>query len=363
MFSGVQQGIEVREVHLDPPGPGEVEVVIAAAGVCHSDLHVLKGEWDANLPMVLGHEGSGVVSQLGAGVSDLEVGDHVVLSWVPSCGQCRYCLAGKPAQCVKAATVVAAQGVLFDGTSRIHDARGPIFHYLGVSSFAERAVVSASGAIKIRSDAPLELMSLVGCAISTGIGAVQRTARIESGSVVAVIGCGGVGLSCIQGARLSGASKIIAIDVLDEKLELARRLGATDVINSATIDLWSALGAKAPEGIDYVFDAIGKISTTEQAIEMLGQGGAAVIVGLPPKDSTARFNPLSLAEGDKRIMGSNYGSIDPHVDIPRIVDLIMDGQVDVESMVSARRPLDEAAMALNDLAAGHALRQLLIPNM
>ncbi|MBU8824196.1 zinc-binding dehydrogenase [Mycolicibacterium goodii] len=355
--------ISVESVELAAPRPGEVRVKIAAAGVCHSDLHVTTGAWDVPAPVVLGHEGSGVVTAVGEGVDDLEPGDHVVLSWVPGCGQCRYCQAGRPAQCSLVANVVAGRGTLYDGTTRLSNERGTIHHYLGVSSYAEQVVVPRSGAIKVRKDAPLEDIAIVGCAIATGVGAVRNTARVEPGSTVAVIGCGGVGLACVQGARLAGASRIVAIDVVSEKLELATKLGATDTIDAAASeDVVAAMRAIEADGYDYVFDAIGKITTTEQAIAALGLGGAAVIVGLPPQGERASFDPLALAEGDQRILGSNYGSAVPERDIPALVDEVMAGNLDLASMISGRRPLEEAAAALDDLAAGHALRQLLIPS-
>lgn len=354
--------ITIEDVDLAAPGPGEVRVRIAAAGVCHSDLHVTTRAWDVPAPVVLGHEGSGVVSAVGPGVDDLEPGDHVVLSWVPGCGECRACRAGRPAQCSLVASVVATGGTLYDGTTRLSNERGTIHHYLGVSSYAEEVVVPRSGAIKVRKDAPLEDIAIVGCAIATGVGAVRNTAGVQPGSTVAVIGCGGVGLACVQGARLARAARIVAVDVVTEKLDLARKLGATDVVDaSAAQDVVAELRSVVTDGYDYVFDAIGKIVTTEQAIAALGLGGAAVIVGLPPQGERASFDPLALAEGDQRILGSNYGSAVPERDIPALVDEVMAGNLDLASMISGRRPLAEAAAALDDLAAGHALRQLLIP--
>ncbi|MGV0815901.1 Zn-dependent alcohol dehydrogenase [Mycolicibacterium boenickei] len=360
--------ISIEDVDLAAPGPGEVRVKIAAAGVCHSDLHVTTGAWDVPAPVVLGHEGSGVVSAVGPGVHDLEPGDHVVLNWVPGCGECRACQAGRPAQCSLVASVVAPGGTLYDGTTRLSNERGTVHHYLGVSSFAEEVVVPRSGAIKVRKDAPLEDIAIVGCAIATGVGAVRNTAGVQPGSTVAVIGCGGVGLACVQGARLAGASRIVAVDVVAEKLHLARKLGATDVVDASRTDdvvasLRDVVADGDDAGYDYVFDAIGKIATTEQAIAALGLGGAAVIVGLPPQGERASFEPLALAEADQRILGSNYGSAVPERDIPALVDEVMAGNLDLASMISGRRPLAEAAAALDDLAGGHALRQLLIPSL
>lgn len=362
VFRGAGQPIEVRDVELAPPGPHEVEVAIAAAGVCHSDLHMVKGEWEHRTPVVLGHEGSGVITALGEGVTDLAVGDHVVLSWVPSCGECRYCRAGRPAQCRPSMEIIAVGGTLFDGSPRLSVDGQSCFHYLGVSSYAERAVVPASGAVKVRPDAPLDVIAIVGCAVATGVGAVRNTAQVWPDATVAVIGCGGVGLSCVQGARLAGASRIVAVDLVPAKLELARTLGATDAVDARAGDVVEQLRTLVPEGLDYVFDAIGAVATTEQAIRSLALGGAAVVVGLPPAGAEARFEPLALAEADQRILGSNYGSCVPHRDIPDLVDRYLAGELDLESMISARRPLDEASAALDDLATGSALRQLLLPN-
>ena len=361
VFSKVDEPILIENVDLAPPGFKEVRVKIAAAGVCHSDLHVRRGEWVLPTPLVMGHEGSGTVIEIGPGVTTLEVGDHVVLSWVASCGECRFCKAGKEARCRVAATVVAPGGVLQDGTSRLSLNGRSIHHYLGVSSFAEEAVVPETGAIKIRDDAPLETMALVGCAVATGVGAVTNTADVEAGSTVVIIGCGGVGLSVVQGARLVGAERVIAIDIRPEKTALAMTMGATDQLVVNSVDPVDALRDLLPDGADYVFDAIGMTTTTEQAIQMLGLGGAAVIVGLPPTGARASFEPLVLAESDQRILGSNYGSVRPAIDIPRLVDHYMDGSLLLDELVSDRRSLDRAVESLDDLQLGNALRTLLIP--
>ncbi|MBO1901695.1 Zn-dependent alcohol dehydrogenase [Leucobacter weissii] len=380
VFRNPQTRVAIADVALAAPKAGEVRVKIAAAGVCHSDLHVKRGEWDAPAPMIMGHEGSGVVVELGEGVTSLAVGDHVVLSWVPPCGECRYCLQGHEARCQKVATVVAPRGVLFDGTSRLSlpsgggsiengdpgSAAEPLHHYLGVSSFAEEVVVPASGAIKVRDDAPLDVIAVVGCAVATGVGAVMNTAAVEPGSTVAVIGCGGVGLNVVQGAKLAGAERIVAIDIVPEKTRMALQFGATERIDASQgdgsgKDAVEQLFDLLPDGVDYAFDAIGRTSTTEQAIRMLGLGGAAVIVGLPPTGARASFEPLVLAEADQRILGSNYGSVRPSIDIPALVDRYMDGQLKLDSLISGRRPLDEAAEALDALEAGGVLRTLLIP--
>lgn len=361
VFTDPGEPVQVREVELDPPGPGEVSVEIAAAGVCHSDLHVRRGDWRVPAPLVMGHEGAGVITAVGPGVSNLAEGDHVVLSWIAPCGQCRFCVADHPARCKIAATVVGPGGVLMDGTSRLRLDGQRIRHYLGVSSFAEHAVVPASGAIRIRDDAPLDVVALVGCAVATGVGAVINTAAVEPGATVAVVGCGGVGLSVVQGARLAGASRIVAVDVRPEKTAVARKLGATDQVDAATADAVTAVRDLLPDGVDYAFDAIGLTSTTGQAIAMLGLGGAAVVVGLPPDGATVSFEPLVLAESDQRILGSNYGGVRPRIDIPALVDRFMDGDLMLNELISSRVPLESAPTALDDLEAGRALRTLLIP--
>jgi S-(hydroxymethyl)glutathione dehydrogenase / alcohol dehydrogenase len=361
VFTTPDRPVEVQDVDLAEPGPDEVLVRIAAAGVCHTDLHVRRGDWPVPAPLVMGHEGSGVVSAVGSAVSGLVPGDHVVLSWVAPCGRCHNCRAGHEARCNLFATVVGPGGVLQDGTSRLSVGAGPMFHYLGVSSFAEFAVVPASGAIRVRQDAPLDVIALVGCAVATGVGAVLNTAAVEAGAAVAVIGCGGVGLSIVQGARLAGAKRIIAVDLQPAKTDMALRLGATDAIHAAATDPVSELRQLLGRGVDYAFDAIGHPRTTEQAIAMLGMGGAAVIVGLPPTGATATFEPLTLAETEQRILGCNYGSVRPAVDIPALVDRFMAGELLLEELVSARRGLDDAESALWDLESGLVLRTLLVP--
>ena len=361
VFTEVGTPVEVLDVELAPPKAGEVKVRVAAAGVCHSDLHIWRGDWPRTTPCVLGHEGSGVVVEVGAGVTDLREGDPVVLSWVAPCGECRYCRAGHEARCQLAATVVGPLGVLNDGTSRLSRDGETVFHYLGTSSWAEYAVVPASGAIKVRADAALDVVSLVGCAVATGVGAVLNTAQVEEGATVVVIGCGGVGLSIVQGARLAGASRIVAVDLLAAKTDVALTMGATDAVVASSGDVVAAILDLVPDGVDYAFDGIGHTTTTEQAIGVLGLGGAAVVVGLPAAGRRASFEPLVLAEGDQRILGSNYGSVRPARDIPWLVDQYVEGRLQLDELVTARRPLEDAADALAQLEGGGVLRTLLVP--
>lgn len=366
VFRDPETPVSVTEVSLAPPKAGEVRVRISAAGVCHSDLHVQRGDWEVPAPLVMGHEGSGVVTELGEGVTSLAVGDHVVLCWVPPCGECRHCLRGEESNCESVTTVINAKGTLFDETSRL-SARGAagedetLHHFLGVSAFAEEAVVPASGAIRVRPDAPLDVIAVVGCAVATGIGAVTNTADVQPGSTVVVIGCGGVGLNIVQGAKLAGAASIIAVDVLDDKLDIAKQFGATHTVNASAGDAIEQVFAVAPVGADYAFDGIGRPATTEQAIAMLGIGGTAVVVGLPRDGETAAFQPLILALAGQRILGSHYGSVRPAIDIPALVDRYMAGEILLEELISGRRGLDDAAAALEDLSSGSVLRTLLVP--
>jgi S-(hydroxymethyl)glutathione dehydrogenase/alcohol dehydrogenase len=361
LFTDKDTPVEIAELELAAPQQNEVRIRITAAGVCHSELHLIRGDWEAPAPLVPGHEGSGTVTEVGPGVTHLTEGDHVVLSWNPYCGTCRECIAGRETRCHKVATVINTTGGLLDGTSRLRREGNRIHHYLGVSSWAEEVVVPATGAIKVRDDAPLDTIALVGCAAATGVGAVVNTAQVATGSTVAVIGCGGVGLNVVQGARMRGAEKIIAVDLSPERAAMARTFGATDSIGLDGADAAEAIRDLVPDGVDYAFDAIGHVATTEAAIRSLGMGGAAVIVGLPAAGAKATFEPLALAEMDARILGSNYGSIRPQYDIPMLIDLYMTGELLLDELITARRPLDDAAQALADLATGVQLRQLLIP--
>jgi S-(hydroxymethyl)glutathione dehydrogenase/alcohol dehydrogenase len=361
VFRGPGTPIEVEDVDLAPPRAGEVRVRIAAAGVCHSDLHVRDGDWPLPLPMVLGHEGSGTVMETGPGVEHLEVADHVVLSWVAPCGTCGPCRRGHPVQCLVASGVISRGGVLRDGTSRLSAQGRTVHHYMGVSAFAEEAVVPAAGAIRISSAAPLDVVSLVGCGVATGVGAVRNTARVEPGSSVVVLGCGGVGLSVVQGARLAGAERIVAVDLRADKTALARTLGATDAVDASAGETVEAVQELLPDGADYAFDAIGGRVLTEQCIAVLGMGGTAVVVGIPPAGVRAGFDPGTLVAMEQRILGSNYGGIDPARDIPQLVEEYLAGDLLLDELVSRRRPLEDAAASLDALASGRTLRELLIP--
>lgn len=358
VFEGVGEPLRVEELELEAPKAGEVRVRLVSAGVCHSDLHVVDGGWRHHTPIVLGHEGAGVIVEVGAGVTEVAAGDHVIVSWMPSCGACRQCAAGRPWLCEPALEAMETDS-LFDGTTRLRRADGTAVHqYLAAGVFAEEAVIPAGGAVKIRDDAPLESVSIVGCAVATGFGAVVNTARVERGSRVAVLGLGAVGLSAVQGAVHAGARSVVAIDVAEWKLDLARRLGATEVVDAGAGDPVAAVGELCG-GADYAFECAGLAETAEQAVAMLDTHGAAVIVGQTKDGATACFDPLLLSCYERRIIGCNYGSSDPRVDFPRLVDLYMSGDLLVDELITGRRPLDEIDAAFADLRAARAVRTVL----
>ncbi len=358
VFTGVGEPLRVEELELEAPKAGEVKIELVGAGVCHSDLHVYKGDWKHKTPLVLGHEGAGVVTAVGTGVTRPALGDHVILSWMPPCGACRWCASGKPQLCATSMSAIGTD-MLFDGTTRLARADGsPVYHYLSSAVFAEQAVVPAAGAITIRDDAPLDKVSIIGCAVATGFGAVVNTAQMEWGSSVAVIGCGAVGLSAIQGARLRAATRIVAVDVVPGKLEAARAFGATDVVNSAETDPVEAV-RELTGGVDYAFECIGLAETCEQAAAMLAFGGTAVIVGQPKAGTRPGYDALLLSCYEQRVIGSNYGSMRPTVDFPHLVDLCMDGRLMIDELITGHRPLAEAQDAFEDLIAGRAIRTVL----
>ena len=347
----------VETIELEEPKEGEVLVRIVAAGVCYSDYHIMLGEWTHLLPVVLGHEGAGVVEQVGPGVSRLTPGQSVILNFRANCGTCHYCIIGRPVLCNG---VDAPRNTMFDGSSRLSKDGKTIHHFARTSCFAEYAVVPESGAVAIRADMPLDKACLVGCSVMTGVGAVINTAKIEAGSSVAVIGCGGIGLNAVQGAALGGANQIIAVDVLDNKLEYAKTFGATDVINASNGDAVAQVMELTGRGVDYAFEAIGNTRTIHQAYEMLAPGGTAVVVGMAPENDEVSINALSFPRTEKSIVGSWYGGARPWVDLPRISDLYLSGKLKIAPMISRTYGLDEINTAYDALAAGEVARSIIV---
>jgi len=348
----------VEPVQLDEPKDGEVLVRIGAAGVCHSDYHVMKGEWTPPLPIVLGHEAAGIVEEVGAGVGRVRPGDRVILNFRPNCGWCAHCSRGEPVLCNGADS---ERWLLFDGTARLHTTAGQdLNHFARTASFAEYAVVPESGAVPVRDDVPLDKAALIGCSVMTGVGAVINTARVEAGSSVLVIGCGGVGLNCIQGAVLAGAERIIAVDLKANKLEYARQFGATDVLDASEGDTAARVLELTGGGVDYAFEAIGFSKTIVDCYESTRLGGTTVVVGMAPEDDMMTIPALSLPRTEKVLRGSWYGSARPWLDLPKMVELYMGGRLQVDPLVSRTYPLDEINEAYEALDRGDVARSVLL---
>ncbi|MFE6663646.1 alcohol dehydrogenase catalytic domain-containing protein [Streptomyces sp. NPDC057697] len=351
-------GLHTREISHRPAGPGEVEIEVRAAGVCHSDLHILTGDWPSDRPLVLGHEAAGVVAAVGQGVTDLKAGDHVVLSWFAPCRRCRKCLAGTAWLCTGTRAVA---NTLPDGTTPFTDAGGEeIWPYLGLGAFTERLVVPESAAVKVPDELPFGIGALLGCSISTGIGAVMNTAGVRPGESAVVIGTGGVGLSVVMGLRLVGADPVVAVDLSPERLAAARRFGATHTLDGATTDV-AAWCQEELGGADYAFEAIGSPKVIETLPAMLTSGGAAVLVGMAAAGATGAFDLFDLADQGKRILGCNYGSSVGALDIPKLARLYLAGRLPLDELIGTVRPLREAAAAFEDLRSNVGVRTILEP--
>ena len=349
----------VETVDLDEPKDSEVLVRMVSAGVCYSDYHIMKGEWTMPLPMVLGHEAAGIVEKVGSRVSRVKPGDHVILNFRPNCGTCHHCVVGHPVRCNG---VDSLRWFMFDGTVRLHKNGTDIHHFTRTASFAEYAVVPESGAVPVREDMPLDKACLIGCSVMTGVGAAINTAKVEPGSTVLVIGCGGVGLNVIQGAALAGAGRIIAVDTLQNKLAYAREFGATDTLSASEGDVVERVLEMTKGGVDYAFEAIGNKKTIEQCYAACGLGGKTVIVGMTPENDEIHINALSLPRTERSIVGSWYGSARPWVDFPKLVDLYMNKRLQIDSMISRSYKLDEINEAYADLDKGALARSVILFN-
>jgi len=345
----------VETVTLDPPGPGEVRVKIAAAGLCHSDLSVINGDRPRPMPMALGHEAAGVIEELGAGVDDLAVGDHVVMVFMPSCGHCNPCAEGRPALCEPGAAA-NGKGELLAGGRRIHDDHGDLNHHLGCSAFADRAVVSRRSLVKIDPELPLDEAALFGCAVLTGVGAVVNTAGVRAGQSAVVVGLGGVGLASVLGALASGASPVIAVDLSEDKLALARTLGPVQTVNASAADAIEQVRALTNGGADFVFEMAGSVRALDAAWRMTRRGGTTVTAGLPPADAALPVNVVSLVGEERTLKGSYIGTCVPSRDIPRYVALYRQGRLPVDRLMSGSIPLDQINEGFDSLHAGEVVR-------
>ena len=352
--------VSVETVELDPPGPGEVLVKIAAAGLCHSDLSIVNGDRPRPMPMALGHEAAGSVEELGPGITDLQRGDHVALVFVPSCGHCLPCMEGRPALCEPGA---AANGActLVGGQRRLHRADNSLInHQVGVSCFAEYAVVKRGTLIKIDPELPLDIAALFGCAVLTGVGAVINSAQLKLGATMAVVGLGGVGLSALLGAVAAGARQIIAIDALPGKLALAHALGATHTFRADDPDLVSQVKAATGGGVEVAIEAASSVAALEVAYKITRRGGTTVTCSLPPPSHTFNVPAVNLVAEERTLKGSYLGSSVPARDIPNYIALYQAGRLAVDKLVSHRLGLDDINLGFDRLADGSAVRQVIM---
>ena len=352
--------LRVEEVTLDPPGPGEVRVRLAASGVCHSDLSAVSGLLPVKLPAVLGHEGAGTVEEVGPGVAGLAPGHRVVLSWVTPCGACFYCRIARPNLCELGERINRIHRMP-DGTTRLRLGGTELQAISALGTLAECAVVPAPAAVRLDDDVPLDKAALFGCAVMTGVGAVINTARVRPGSQVAVFGAGGVGLNAIQGAVLAGAERIVAVDNNAAKLALAEAFGATHVIDASRQDALGTLRElTSGRGVDYAFEAIGRKDTIELAYAATRRGGTCVVIGLGSRDESVSLNAFHLPIQEKRLLGCWYGSADVHRDFPRLIALWRAGRLKLDALVTRTYRLDEVNDAFAGLADGRNARGVVL---
>jgi len=346
--------LEIEEVDIAAPGPNEVVVRTVAAGVCHSDLHFVEGSYPTRMPVVPGHESAGIVEAVGSQVRYTKPGDHVITCMSAFCGQCGFCVTGRPHLCQSRETWRSR-----DEPPRLSQDDDIVHQLYNLASYAEVLLVHERAVVKIRDDMPLDRASLIGCAVVTGYGAVTNTAKVEVGASVAVIGCGGVGLSAINGAAIAGAGQIIAIDIFDAKLDMARRFGATHTVNAAAADPVEAVIELTGGGVEYSFEALGLKETAEEAFQMLRVGGDATIIGLVPKGQMIEIDPSQLLY-EKTLRGSNMGSNRFRVDMPRLVEFYMDGRLHLDELISKRIPLDAINEAFAEMKRGEVARSVII---
>ena len=349
--------LSIEQVELRDPGPGELLIRMGAAGLCHSDLSVINGDRPRPTPMALGHEAAGVVEALGPGVDDLQKGDHVVLVFVPSCGHCAPCSEGRPALCEPGMRANTA-GTLLSGERRLFRGGEPVNHHMGCSAFAEYSVVSRRSVVKVDRELPLDEAALFGCAVLTGVGAVVNTAQMRAGSSAAVVGLGGVGLASVLGAVASGARHVVAVDLSQEKLDLARSLGATHAFNAGAADLVDQVKEATRGGVDYAIEMAGSIKAFEAAYRMTRRGGTTVTAGLPHPTATWGLSPTHLVAEERTIRGSYIGTCVPSRDLPRYIDLYRAGKLPVNRLMTRRLKLEEINEGFDLLNEGKAVRQV-----
>jgi alcohol dehydrogenase len=356
---GQSRPLSIETLSLDPPGRDEVLVKIAAAGLCHSDLSVINGDRPRPLPMALGHEAAGVVVEAGPGVGDLAPGDHVAMVFMPSCGHCLPCAEGRPALCEPGAAANGA-GTLLSGARRLHRGGAAVNHHMGVSAFADHAVASRRSLVKLEPDLPLDEAALFGCAVLTGVGAVVNTAKPPPGSSIAIIGLGGVGLAALLGAIVAGASRIVAIDLAEDKLGLARQLGATDTVNAGDPRAAEAVRELTKGGVDYALEMAGSVAALALAYKITKRGGTTITAGLPPPDATLPVPVVNLVAEERTLKGSYIGGGVPARDIPRFIELYRRGKLPVDRLMSGRLALADINLGFDRLREGKAVRQVIV---
>lgn len=348
--------IRVEDVTLDPPKAQEVHVRMAAAGVCHSDLSAINGTIPNVFPCVLGHEGAGVVVSVGDGVTHCKAGDHVVMSFVPNCGRCFHCVRNEAYLC----KATPRGGMMADGTARLRLGDKPLAAFLSLGNMAQEVVCPSINVVPIAKDIPLPVAALIGCGVTTGVGAAINTARVAPGSTVAVFGCGGVGIAAIQGARIAGASRIFAIDLSPEKLEMAKRFGATDGLIAGDTNVKTLMTETGGIGVDYAFEVIGKPAVVEAAIAATRRGGMTIAVGVGKLTESIKVNALGFPLSGKTLTGCMFGNANPQHDFPKLLGLYRSGKLDLESMVTRTYKLDEAQQAFDDLEKGVNARGVIV---
>lgn len=355
VLNEIPGNLEITDVAIDSPGPREVLVRTAAAGLCHSDLHFMEGKYPYLTPAVLGHESAGIVEAVGRDVSYVKPGDHVITCLSVFCGHCSYCIEGRMSLCSNK-DVECNRGP--DEAPRLTIDGNPAFQFLHLSSFAEQMLVHEHAIVKIREDMPLDRAALIGCGVMTGVGAVFRTASVQPGETVAVVGAGGIGLAAIQGARIAGAGKIIAVDMVDSKLEIARQMGATDTVNAADNDAVAAVHELTGGGVHKSFEAVGLKQTAEQCFGMLRNGGTATVIGMIPVGTMVEIHGVDFLY-EKKLQGSNMGSNQFRTDMPRLVDMYLDGRLMLDEMVSARIQLEDINDGFEAMKAGSVTRSVI----
>jgi Zn-dependent alcohol dehydrogenase len=346
------------DVEIQDPGPGQVRVRVSHCGLCHSDLSVIDGAFPSSVPVILGHEAAGVVDKIGPNVRGLAKGDHVVLTPCPPCGRCYWCVRNEPSHCEQSLGLYTHS--FPDGSTGISRKGEKIGRGLNVGAFAEFTLAAETGAVKIPKEVPLDVACVIGCAVQTGVGAALNTAKVEEGATVLVLGLGGIGLSVVQGARIAGASRIIAVDPLPERRHAAKAMGATDSIDPSQEDVQARAREIAPVGVDYAFECAGKAKLVEAGIQAARNGGTIVAVGAPPINEAITIAPAAaFTASGKRLLGTILGGVNSLRDIPRYVALWQTGQLQLENMITGHRPLADINAALDDLRAGKGIRTVL----